>query len=196
MMPEKYIGRLFGKKGHRIKTVKQQCSATINISRSASSRRKISIIGTYEEIQEAKIALHDSLLETGVDFRPLIRVKENEDSIYPIEEPVHYREDDGYDREMTSELEHRNIILTNAYKTVPQKIENNWYKSDDHSGYSLGDIDQKNTNVEDDAKLNKHLFETRKELELQTKLVTELRAELKEQSKMSEMSEMFIKRTE
>ena len=87
---------------------------------------------------------------------------------------------------MTSELEHRNIILTNAYKTVPQKIENNWYTSDAHSGYSLGDIDQKNTDVDYDAKLNKNLFETRKELELQTKLVTELRDELKEQSKMSE----------
>ena len=116
--------------------------------------------------------------------------------IYSIEEPVHYKDDDGCDREMTLELEHRNIILANPYGTVSNKIENNWYTSDNHSGYSLGNIDHKNTDIEYDEKLNKNVFETQKELELQTKLVTELRAELKEQSKMSEMSEMFIKRTE
>lgn len=75
LIPDEYVGKLIGHKGCRINEVKAICTALIHVSGPDDIvhdvKRKISIRGSFDEIDEAKEALYCSLFDLGIEYSPL-----------------------------------------------------------------------------------------------------------------------------
>eukprot|EP00092_Neocalanus_flemingeri_P027396 GFUD01029712.1.p1 GENE.GFUD01029712.1~~GFUD01029712.1.p1 ORF type:complete len:509 (-),score=159.63 GFUD01029712.1:64-1590(-) len=76
LIPDRFVGKLLGSHGCKIKEVKDGCRAYINVSGPGDvvegDQRIICIQGTAADIEEAKKALFYSLIETtGIEFLPL-----------------------------------------------------------------------------------------------------------------------------
>jgi len=104
ILPMRYIEVLCENDGHRIKTLRENCCATIRIFDNSVGQYgdhqdmgAIMIIGAESDIEDAKRALYKSLFDSGIDFKPLKSCKRNEPNYKDNTKNKTILEENGFD---------------------------------------------------------------------------------------------------